>query len=34
MNFTEIAEHRQSCRRYDPAREVEEEKPDYNTKKK
>ncbi|MBP3685440.1 MAG: nitroreductase family protein [Clostridia bacterium] len=26
MNFTEIAEHRQSCRRYDPAREVEEEK--------
>ena len=26
MNFTEIAMARQSCRRYDPAREVEEEK--------
>lgn len=26
MNFTEIAELRQSCRSYDPAREVEEEK--------
>ena len=26
MNFTEIAEARQSCRRYDPARPVEEEK--------
>ncbi len=26
MNFTEIAEKRQSCRSYDPAREVEEEK--------
>ncbi len=26
MNFTEIAENRQSCRNYDPAREVEEEK--------
>lgn len=26
MNFTEIAENRQSCRSYDPARVVEEEK--------
>lgn len=26
MNFTEIAETRQSCRRYNPARPVEEEK--------
>lgn len=26
MNFTEIAENRQSCRSYDPARAVEEEK--------
>ena len=26
MNFTEIAETRQSCRSYDPTREVEEEK--------
>ena len=26
MNFTEIAENRQSCRSYDPAREVEAEK--------
>ncbi len=26
MNFTEIAERRQSCRSYDPARPVEEEK--------
>ena len=26
MNFTEIAESRQSCRRYDPSRAVEEEK--------
>ena len=26
MNFTEIAENRQSCRSYDSAREVEEEK--------
>ena len=26
MNFTEIAETRQSCRKYDPARMVEEEK--------
>ena len=26
MNFTEIAENRQSCRSYDPAREVEQEK--------
>lgn len=26
MNFTEIAEARQSCRSYDPEREVEEEK--------
>ena len=26
MNFTEIANARQSCRSYDPAREVEEEK--------
>ena len=26
MNFTEIAENRQSCRSYDPAREVEDEK--------
>ena len=26
MNFTEIAEKRQSCRSYDPARAVEEEK--------
>ena len=28
MNFTEIAENRQSCRRYDPARVVEREKLD------
>jgi nitroreductase len=28
MNFTEIAENRQSCRSYDPAREVESEKLD------
>lgn len=28
MNFTEIAENRQSCRSYDPAREVENEKLD------
>ena len=28
MNFTEIAENRQSCRSYDPAREVEKEKLD------
>ena len=28
MNFTEIAENRQSCRKYDPARPVEEEKLD------
>ena len=28
MNFTEIAENRQSCRSYDPAREVEQEKLD------
>ena len=28
MNFTEIAENRQSCRSYDPAREVESEKID------
>jgi nitroreductase len=26
MNFTEIAENRQSCRSYDPARQIEEEK--------
>ena len=26
MNFTEIAKNRQSCRSYDPAREVEQEK--------
>ena len=26
MNFTEIANNRQSCRRYDPARPVEDEK--------
>ena len=26
MNFCEIAENRQSCRAYDPAREIEEEK--------
>ena len=26
MNFTELAERRQSCRRYDPLRAVEEEK--------
>ena len=26
MNFTEIAENRQSCRSYDPAKVVEEEK--------
>ena len=26
MNFTEIAKTRQSCRNFDPAREVEEEK--------
>jgi len=25
MNFTEIAQARQSCRRYDPAREIEQE---------
>ena len=29
MNFTEIAENRQSCRRYDSARMVEKEKLDY-----
>ena len=28
MNFTEIARHRQSCRNYDPTREVEKEKID------
>ena len=28
MNFTEIAEARQSCRNYDPAKEVEKEKLD------
>ena len=28
MNFTEIAENRQSCRSYDSAREVEDEKLD------
>ena len=28
MNFTEIAETRQSCRSYDPSREVEQEKLD------
>lgn len=28
MNFTEIAENRQSCRSYDPARAVEDEKLD------
>ena len=28
MNFTEIAENRQSCRSYDPTREVEQEKLD------
>ena len=28
MNFTEIAENRQSCRSYDPARQVEQEKLD------
>ncbi|MBR2020515.1 MAG: nitroreductase family protein [Clostridia bacterium] len=28
MNFTELAQTRQSCRRYDPAREVEQEKLD------
>ena len=28
MNFTEIAEQRQSCRSYDPARDVEREKLD------
>lgn len=28
MNFTEIAETRQSCRNYDPSREVEQEKLD------
>ena len=28
MNFTEIAENRQSCRSYDPCREVEKEKLD------
>ena len=28
MNFTEIAENRQSCRSYDPEREVEQEKLD------
>ena len=26
MNFSEIAKNRQSCRNYDPARSVEEEK--------
>ena len=26
MNFTEIAENRQSCRNYDPEREAEQEK--------
>ena len=26
MNFTEIAENRQSCRNYDPTRPVEEKK--------
>lgn len=26
MNFTELAEQRQSCRRYDPSRSVEQEK--------
>ena len=26
MNFTEIAENRQSCRSYDPTRPVEQEK--------
>ena len=29
MNFTEIAENRQSCRRYDAARAVEQEKLDH-----
>jgi len=28
VNFTELAQTRQSCRRYDPAREVEQEKLD------
>ena len=28
MNFTEIANARQSCRSYDPSRDVEEEKLD------
>ena len=28
MNFTEIAENRQSCRSYDPTREIEKEKLD------
>ena len=28
MNFTEIAQNRQSCRKYDPARAVEQEKLD------
>lgn len=28
MNFTEIAENRQSCRNYDPSRQVEKEKLD------
>ena len=28
MNFNEIANARQSCRRYDPARPVEQEKLD------
>ena len=28
MNFTEIAENRQSCRSYDPEREIEQEKLD------
>ena len=26
MNFTEIAQNRQSCRKYDPSREIEKEK--------
>ena len=26
MNFTEIAENRQSCRKYDPTRPIEPEK--------
>ena len=28
MNFTEIAQNRQSCRKYDPSREIEKEKLD------